>query len=477
MDEIQSFIASNAYIKTAVLLVDNCEELDYICNFISNTSVNNLHILLYSDSGNIGYVKEELAIRAKKRHYILPEKMEIASVIDFDGCDDSDWALCFYGCDGDVLNDFLIYRPKWLIGAIGESHVDAFSIWEKYRHFSEHILIKTCFKDGRKRVLDWHKNSESNIELSVILPMYNVEKYIGTCLDSLTKWEADYVEFIVVNDGSTDNGVDVVQKYIEADPRIILINKENGGCASARKAGLEFARGNYVGFIDPDDFTDETMYKKLLNAALEGSFDISLCGYNEYYEDSGKIVPAPDALWEPYISGCYDANKIQELIVYARVAIWRGIYRKQFLTENGISFYTDLRRFDDLPFKVETFAFAKSIVMVPEYLYYYRLEREGQDVSANDERLYVHFDIFNHLNESIGKTRNQKLIDYLQMCKLQTHRYALSKILTEYKQEYIKRAISDFDSLSDFKRTFAIANKMISSEVAEDSRKIYSQEI
>ena len=115
--------------------------------------------------------------------------------------------------------------------------------------------------------------------------------------------------------------------------------------------------------------------------------------------------------------------------------------------------------------------------MVPEYLYYYRLEREGQDVSANDERLYVHFDIFNHLNESIGKTRNQKLIDYLQMCKLQTHRYALSKILTEYKQEYIKRAISDFDSLSDFKRTFAIANKMISSEVAEDSRKIYSQEI
>ncbi len=477
MDEIQSYIAANADIKTVALFVDNGEELDYISDFISNTNLNKLYVLLLSDSGNIGYVKEQLIIRAKKEHYSLPQKLVIESMLNFDGCDDSEWALCFDCSEGEMIADFLLYKPKWLIGAIGQSHVDAFSIWEKYRHFCEHILIKTFFKDGRKRVLDWHKKSDNNIELSVILPMYNVEKYIGTCLDSLTKWKADYVEFLVVNDGSTDRGVDVVQKYIESDPRIILINKENGGCASARKTGLDYARGNYVGFIDPDDFTDETMYKKLLNAALEGSFDISLCGYNEYYEDSGKIVPAPDALWEPYISGCYDANKIQELIVYARVAIWRGIYRKQFLNENSISFYTDLRRFDDLPFKVETYAFAKSIVMVPEYLYYYRLEREGQDVSANDERLYVHFDIFNHLNNSIGKTRNQKLIDYLQMCKLQTHRYALSKILAEYKQEYIKRTIIDFDSLSDFKRTYAIANKMISSDVAEDSKKIYSQEI
>ena len=106
-------------------------------------------------------------------------------------------------------------------------------------------------------------------------------------------------------------------------------------------------------------------------------------------------------------------------------------YGMEFLEKNNIGFYTDLKRFDDLPFKVETFAYAKSVVMIPEYLYYYRLEREGQDVAADDERLYVHFDIFEHLNQSIGSTKDQRLIDNLQMCKIQTHRYALSKIKEE----------------------------------------------
>ncbi|MDE6168926.1 MAG: hypothetical protein K2G28_10770, partial [Acetatifactor sp.] len=159
-------------------------------------------------------------------------------------------------------------------------------------------------------------------------------------------------------------------------------------------------------------------------------------------------------------------------ITYCRVAIWRGIYRKEWLEKNRIGFYTDLKRFDDLPFKVETFACAKSVVMVPEYLYYYRLEREGQDVSADDERLYVHFDIFAHLDRFVGKSQNQKLIDNLQMCKIQTHRYALSKIRTEYREEYLRRARTDLNYLCDFQRTCKIANMMLGSETADEYRKI-----
>ena len=154
------------------------------------------------------------------------------------------------------------------------------------------------------------------------------------------------------------------------------------------------------------------------------------------------------------------------------MAIWRGIYRRKFLEENDINFHTDIRRFDDLPFKVETFAQAKSVVMIPEYLYYYRLEREGQDVAADDERLYVHFDIFRHLNRSVGGMRNQKLTDHLQMCKIQTHRYALSKIKEEYREEYLKRTREDLNSLCDFRRTYKAANMILGSGIAEEYRKI-----
>lgn len=158
-------------------------------------------------------------------------------------------------------------------------------------------------------MLDWKKDRQSAIELSVIFPVYNVAPYIEKCLKSVTAWKADYVEFIFVSDGSKDESVAIIKRWMEQDARIRLIEKENGGCASARQAGLENASGRYIGFIDPDDFVDENMYRKLLKVALCGNFDISLCGYNEYYENTGKVKPAEDSLWYPYLDGCYDEQK------------------------------------------------------------------------------------------------------------------------------------------------------------------------
>ena len=253
-----------------------------------------------------------------------------------------------------------------------------------------------------------------------------------------------------MSDGSKDASADIIRKYARNDKRILLIEKENGGCASARQMGLERVRGRYVGFIDPDDFIEINMFHKLLRKA-------------------------EDYIVQPYIDGCYDANKIKELVTYSRVAIWRGIYRTEFLRQNNIHFYTNIKRFDDLPFKVETFAFAKSVVMLPENLYYYRLEREGQDVAANDQRLYVHFDIFAYLDQSIGRTGNQQLIDYYQMCKLQTHRYALEKIQDKYKKEYLDRARKDLSALMNEQRTYTMTCILLGNEVAEDFRTIMQE--
>ena len=336
----------------------------------------------------------------------------------------------------------------------------------------DHILIKTCRRTSHPVVLDWKKDISNKIELSIVLPVYNVGKYIDKCIASITRWDADYIEFIFVSDGSKDESVEIIKRYMDKDSRIHLIEKENGGCASARQRGLEEARGRYVGFVDPDDFVNENMFRRLHQAAMIGSYDISLCGYNEFYENSEKNKKAEDYICQPYLDGCFDKKKIWELITFSRVAIWRGIYRKAFLDENHICFYQEIKRFDDLPFKVETFAFAKSVTMLNEYMYYYRLEREGQDVEANDERLYVHFDIFKLLDQSIGGTGNQRLIDNLQMCKIQTHRYALSKIKKQFIEEYKRRAKEDLLTLCDKKRTYKIAELMLGKEVAKEFDKI-----
>lgn len=469
MEELELFLASHSDICSIAILVGDCgpERIEEVFKY---TTLKKCYIVCPWPTKDIEILEERMRNDSARGLFDAPSELKFMPYYKFKGMEE-DWAFCPIKCDSEDVLPILEYMPMYLIGSIKEGKISAFNIWEHCRTFCRKVNLKTWRMGKSPLILEWEQ-SNTEKELSVIFPVYNVALYIEKCLKSVTAWDADYVEFIFVSDGSKDESVDIIKKWMKQDTRIRLIEKENGGCASARQVGLDHALGRYIGFIDPDDFVDENMYRKLLKAAMCGNFDISLCGYNEYYEKTGKIKPADDSLWYPYLDGCYDSNKINELITYCRVAIWRGIYRREFLENNNIGFYTDLRRFDDLPFKVETFAYAKSAVMIQEYLYYYRLEREGQDVAADDERLYVHFDIFKHLNHSIGSTKDQRLIDNLQMCKIQTHRYALSKIKEEYRDEYLRRAREDLNSLCDSKRTYKIANMMLGSDVAEEYRKI-----
>ncbi len=358
------------------------------------------------------------------------------------------WALLFSDIDDDVSSVFQMWdaRPFWMFGEMRKNSVDSFDVWETFRKCCDFIQIVTYQQDAEPHVLEWKKRPDTDVELSVVFPMYNVEKYLDQCVRSVTAWDADYVEFLFVNDGSPDHSRDIILKYQEKDSRILLLDKPNGGCASARQYGLKRAQGNYVGFIDPDDYIDETMFQKLLRAAMEGSFDISYCGYKEYYDNTGEIQEIPDVLGAPYNRGTTDKRAIQDLIGYLRIAIWRGIYKMDMLEKSAIHFYTELRRFDDLPFKVEVYAAAQSVIAVEEYLYYYRLSRPGQDVAADDERLYVHFPIFKHLDDSVGSKKDYRLNDKLLQCKVHTHRYALEKIKPELVAEYVKQAREDLSA-------------------------------
>ena len=348
------------------------------------------------------------------------------------------------GIDVSMISLMTALRPQYLVGRIENNSELAFEIWEQYREISEHIYLECMIADDKVDILNWDKDSSNSVELSVVFPVYNVAKYLKQCIESVTAWKAPYVEFLFVNDGSPDESRDIILQYAKRDPRIKLIDKENGGCASARQRGLQEAQGRYIGFVDPDDYTDETMFKKLFSRAMIGSYDVCYCGYNCFYENSGAIEKIKDTLDDRYSQGTTDENLIHRLIMYLRVAIWRGVYRADFLKKNDINFQVNLRRFDDLPFKIEVFALAKSVVAIPEYLYYYRLERPGQDVACDDERLYVHFDIFKYLNSRIGEIKNQKLLDYLQLSKVQTHCFATQKIQKVFLKQYSKMAKEDF---------------------------------
>lgn len=125
--------------------------------------------------------------------------------------------------------------------------------------------------------------------ISVIVPVYNVEKYVEECINSLRKQMYDALEIILVDDGSTDQSGKICDAYAEIDQRIHVLHKENGGLSDARNAGLELSTGDYIGFIDSDDLIDRNYYEILMKQLIENQCDIAVAKIREF-ADSGKIL-------------------------------------------------------------------------------------------------------------------------------------------------------------------------------------------
>lgn len=124
------------------------------------------------------------------------------------------------------------------------------------------------------------------IDISIIVPVYNVEKYLITCIDSILQQTILNFELILVNDGSTDSCGQICDEYQKLDKRVVVIHKENGGLSSARNAGLDVARGNYIAFVDSDDYISKDMYEILFNNIKKYDACISICGRNLFKLDS-----------------------------------------------------------------------------------------------------------------------------------------------------------------------------------------------
>lgn len=462
MDDMVLYLEMQKLPKEVLLIIGSKHGIKIMQDILIGVCLEKLTVLSLSDHLFKAVEKEKENIENDSQYYI-PRQFSLLRKNEFDDYkfEQEDLAILYESVKNQKFVEKLsMLGAKYLIGMHDRNYINTFDIWKKFRENTKKIYIISYVRDGKKDILNWEKNEENPIELSVIFPMYNIAKYLPQCIETATTWQADFVEFLFVDDGSPDNCADIVKKYAQRDSRIKLLSKKNGGCASARQYGLERAKGRYIGFVDPDDFIQPDMYRKLLAKALEGTYEIAYCGYREYYENTGLSAEVPDALSYPYNEGTSDPAKIDELIGYQRVAIWRGIYSKDLIQRNKIHFYTELKRFDDLPFKIEVTSKARSVIAVPEYLYYYRMSRPGQDVSADDERLYVHFPIFEHLDEFMKNAFNRNQLDYLHLVKVHTHRYALEKIKREFSKEYCRKAKRDIKGDFGFIEGMYVINKL-----------------
>ena len=175
-------------------------------------------------------------------------------------------------------------------------------------------------------------------KLSIIIPVYNIEKYISNCLNSILSQSFQDFEVICVNDGSTDNSLLELQKY-RNDERVIIIDKKNEGSGVARNSALAIARGEYVFFVDGDDWIEENSLQKMVDEADRLKTDILVFGGLSYYEDKGQNGGySANKLPKKYLNKVFNAKDIRKDIFKFPSTAWTKLYRREFLQKNDITF-------------------------------------------------------------------------------------------------------------------------------------------
>lgn len=216
------------------------------------------------------------------------------------------------------------------------------------------------------------------------MPCYNIREYLPRCIESILAQTYKNLEIILISDGSTDGTDEVIREYAKKDSRIIPIFKENSGVSDTRNRGLDIATGDYIGFVDGDDYIDPEMYETLLKNAIENNADISHCGYQmvfpsrvDYYYNTGKKV-------------IQDNKKgIRDIIVgdYVEPGVWNKLYRADILKE--LRMPPDIKINEDVIFNF--YAFVNSQKSVYEDIpYYYYLVRKGSTANSelNENQLF-----------------------------------------------------------------------------------------
>lgn len=221
-------------------------------------------------------------------------------------------------------------------------------------------------------------------KISVIVPVYNVEKYISTCLNSILNQTVTDIEIIIVDDGSTDSTLSIVKEFEAKRPDIISVyTQKNSGPAKARNLALSHAKGEFISFIDSDDTIAYDMYEKMYNLAKERDSDLVLCG-RAYTDFNGNIM----STWNPIsIDDVTNIYQNHSLLGKTSSFVWDKLFKRTIIQDAELCFNEDIHYAEDALFIYSYLVYAKRVCSVTEPLYFYTVQRVGSITGAMDHRM------------------------------------------------------------------------------------------
>lgn len=263
------------------------------------------------------------------------------------------------------------------------------------------------------------------MKISIIIPVYNVERYLEKCLDSVINQSYLDLEIILVNDGATDNSKSICESYLVKDSRIQLINKRNGGLSDARNAGLKVATGAYVWFVDSDDWIAENAISILVEAIQLNNCEVIGFSFFDYFEDTHQYS---EVRYSQQINKTTGRDFINQCTFFYTGA-WSYIYKKSFLDATSITFKLGQLHEDDY-FNLSCFGRIKEIVKIPNGLYFYRRRENSITTTTTPQnlakRIYSYIELL-----KLCKNINDIDQEYL-LSKAQAYKRILFSLIEHY---------------------------------------------
>ena len=286
---------------------------------------------------------------------------------------------------------------------------------------------------------------KQNFKISVIVPIYNVDKYLDECLSSIVNQTYKNLEIILINDGSTDKSEIICKKYEKEDDRIIVISKENGGVSNARNVGIKNATGEFIAFVDSDDTIDKTYFETLITNSKNN--DLTICKFLIF---SNKIYKNKN-----------DDNSItrienNNLILLDKMCLLNTpcckLFKTEIIKKNNIKFEESISLGEDLLFNLDYFKCIKSVFIINAHNYNYRYHgRNSLTTKYVNNSMKIQFLLIDKITDFFNNTKHVELLNNYRM------RAIISIIENEFKNEKI----------SFFKR-YINARKIVSDETIQN---------
>lgn len=294
-------------------------------------------------------------------------------------------------------------------------------------------------------------------KISVIIPVYNADKTLNKCLDSILKQTHNDFEVLIIDDGSIDNTKDIYTSYVKKDERFMSFFQKNQGPSSARNLGIEKASGNYIAFIDADDHIHANYLQDLINSAISNNAKLTCCGYFELSKYNKEPYPVNDFYKRKEI---IDRKAfIQNLFNGTSGVLWAKLFDAQIIKENNLQFDPHIKMSEDLVFILEYAFFIDLISVVNKNNYYYnRLNESG--ISSQQDSTYIKdveisnkaIDVILEKNKyHFPETDAIKTKRLLSLLKTLTNNIAISKNKISDKKDQINEILSNDYVASYFK--------------------------